>query len=113
MQRTCGGGRPRNARVLWDTNSGLPSEVSMSGMPKVENVSRSALMSLYAQSLEGKMMRTGRPAPDMWLPRGGRSPHKGAGMGTLAPLGGVDGMAGIAVADGAAIACVSDVPGIA
>ena len=42
--------------MLWDANSGPPSEVSVSGMPKVENVSRSALISPDAPSLEGKTM---------------------------------------------------------
>jgi hypothetical protein len=68
--------------VLWDANSGPPSEVSVSGMPKVENVSQSALMSPYVPSLEVKTMgqfdnrstSTRYVAPSWW--------KKSARMGT-------------------------------
>ena len=43
----------RNRVVVWEENSGLPSDVSVSGIPNVEKVSRRVWTSPEAPSLEG------------------------------------------------------------
>ncbi len=86
--------------VLWDANSGPPSEVSVSGMPKVENVSRSALMSPNAPSLDGKTMGQLLPRVRTEVQEGVLRLHWGGRW-----HGGLS-----AVADGAPIACGGDVP---
>lgn len=48
----------RKSRVVWAANSGPPSDVSVSGMPYVENVSLSVLMRPSAPFLE--MLTTGQ-----------------------------------------------------
>ena len=43
----------RNRLVVWEENSGPPSDVSVSGIPNVEKVSRRVWTSPEAPSLEG------------------------------------------------------------